>query len=737
MIIDIVVGDLAALASWRFFAPLLLASFVASCGDDDDDVLDAAVDASDAADGGDAAAPERWPGGSVAVQVVDPDGVPVDGAMVLMGGSLQPVLSDADGRATIEVDDDGRTDRHVLAGKRGWRNAGTDLDDFAPPPDLVTIVLERLPDEDNPDYVYAEGGDSLSPNTLYCGHCHHAIADQFVTSRHRGALSNPRTRDLWNGSLLSAGDEDACTALGGFWATGRAAGFEAGSEERCYLGRGVLPDLNEGCGGPDEPVCDARDLPAGTITNRGQCGNCHGVAIPRATANAIDLNDAAGYTFTEGVSCDFCHSIADVTVGPSGGLDGAIGLLRPSQPDPSPLRRLRPISFGPWPDVINPFMGATVQPQFRSGELCSACHEYAMEPLDPDDALLLDRDRFPDGIPIHTTYSEWAASPYSPAMIGCPGCHMPAYQQDTGIGDLDALAARPGIAAGWLRAPGELRSHAFVSTDQLAADTVDLRVRLADGPDGTVEATVTLANVGGGHALPTGEPLRQVAVLVSATIDGTAVPVVGGRAIADVGGAIARGVLGADAALAGASLSLAGTLLDGSGATAVRFVRATGGFEDYAGPGVGWFASPERTPEDKGLPIEEVVEEIAVVDVVGDTVTLEREPTDPLPGDIVYVVSGPAEWAGAPGALYGQILVDRDGARGVPQYRAVGVASDHRIAAAAEASTAHLVPGPGAGAELVVTARAIYRRAADRIVRMYAWTHDDLEIAVATARRGP
>lgn len=702
-------------------------------------VFDAGVGDGATPDGGDAgdAAPVRWAGGPVAVRVVDLDGAPVEGALVLTGGSTTPVLSDADGRATIEVGDDGLTDRFVLAGKRGWRNAGTNLDDYAPPPDLVTVTLERLPEEDNPAYVYSEAGSSQSISTLFCGHCHQTIADQWLTSRHRAALTNPRTRDVWNGALSSAGDEPTCAERGGFWATGRLAGADAGTEEHCYLGRGVLPDLNEGCGDPDEPPCDARDLPAGTIENHGQCGNCHGAAIPGATANAVDLNDAVGYAFEEGVTCDLCHKIADVTVGPRGGLDGAIRLLRPTEDDPSPLLKLRPIGFGPWADVINPFMGASFQPQFRSGELCSACHEYAMEPLAPEDTALLDRARWPDGVPLHTTWSEWAASLYAPA-ITCPGCHMPQYDEDTGIANLGDLGIAPGIAAGWLRAPGELRSHSFDSNDVLAAAAVDLRIRLTDGPAGTVEATVTLANVGGGHALPTGEPMRQVAVLVSATVDGAAVPVVGGRAIADVGGSIAHGVVGADATLVGTALSITGVVFDGEGATAVRFVRPTGDFADYEGPGTGWFAAPERTPEDKGETIEEVIEEVAIAAVAGDTVTLARAPADVLPGDVAYVVTGADEWAGAPGALFGKVLVDRDGARGVPQYRAVSVASDDRIAAAAEARSSHLVPDPGAGHLLVVTARAIYRRAADGIARTYGWSHDaDLEIFVATARRGP
>jgi len=357
-----------------------------------------------------------------------------------------------------------------------------------------------------------------------------------------------------------------------------------------------------------------------------------------------------------------------------------------------------------------------------------------MEPLAPADGPLLDRARWPDGLLVQETWTEWAASTYAPAST-CPSCHMPAYTEDTGIGNLTDLG-RPGTAAGWLRAPGELRSHAFVSTEELGANAVDVRIALADGPDGSVEATVTLANIGAGHALPTGEPLRQVAVLVSATLDGASVPVSGGSAVPDVGGSIAEGVLGAGATLAGDALTFDGALLDGAGALAVRFVRPTGGFEDYAGPGVGWFSDPARTAEDKGLPTFDFVEELAVAAAAGDTLTLARAPAVVLPGDVAFVV-GAGDWAGTPGALYGKILVDRAGARGVHHYRAVAVASDHRIAAGAEASSIHLVPAPAAGEELAVTARVVYRRAAAGLGRVYGWAPEDLELASAVARRGP
>lgn len=683
------------------------------------------------ADAGVDAGRDRWTG-RFGVLVVDGDGAPVEGAIAVVGGRppQEWVTTDAQGRAELELFEMPGSERWATAGKRGYFNGGVELDDVEPPAGDVVITVLPLPAEDNVDYPYQPGGHpGHAEDASFCMHCHVAIGETWNASRHSIALSNEHTRDLFNGSALLA-TESGCGALGGRWEESGVPGSEAESiEDHCTVGRGVLPDLDEACGGAGQTPCDHPELDRAAM-RLGGCGDCHGAAIPFATPGAVDLNDARGETYLEGVSCDFCHKIDDVVVGPAPGLDGAIRLRRPSQPSEIAALEYAPIMFGPYPDVLLVVMGASYNPQFREGGLCSGCHEYAQPALDPEDGDVVDAAKWPDGVPVHTTYSEWATGPV--ASVPCQDCHMPVLDQDSSTFPLAENDVEASLVAGWLRADGEVRRHDWPSVARLAPSALQAGVALED-LGGAIEATVTIRNLGAGHALPTGDPLRQVLVLVDGTIDGASVPAIGGRAVPDVGGYSARGVVGTDASVAGRDVTIPGAV---ASAGVVRFVRPTGEWDDYDGPGVGWLSAPERTAIEKGLPIFEVLGEVAVASVAGDVVTLAGDPPPTLPGDVVYAC-GDGEWAGAAGWLFTKVLVDRDGERGVHHYRAVDVASDNRIAAGASATTSHRFPTAPAGSTLRVSARVVYRRYADAVARVYGWPREDLAIRSATGTFSP
>jgi hypothetical protein len=230
--------------------------------------------------------------------------------------------------------------------------------------------------------------------------------------------------------------------------------------------------------------------------------------------------------------------------------------------------------------------------------------------------------------------------------------------------------------------------------------------------------------------------MRQVIVLVEATLDASPISSIGGRAVPDVGGYVASGIIDDCVDVAGRTLTFACADLAGASPSVVRFVHPSGEWDDYAGPGVGWLSDPERTPAEKGLPVTEVLGEAGIASIVGDTVELDADPPALAPGDVVYLV-GEGEHAGAPGWLYAKVLVDRDGNRAVHHYRAVDVASDDRIAATASASSTHRFPAPPPGSTLEVTARVVYRRQADAVASVYGWAREDTEIGRATASLTP
>jgi hypothetical protein len=642
--------------------------------------------------------------GEVQARVVDADGLPIEGAWVTQGGWAPErwALSDVEGLALVTAEDDGvSAERFILAGKPGWFNAGTQLDDEGPAGTLE-IVLLPLPTVDNPEYGFQKAGEGNSPDTSYCGHCHIQIADDWNTSAHSRAASSFRVWDLYTGRATQAAAED-CEALGGQLAEGQAPGEEGVTETACYLEQGVLPWLND-C----EVGCDHPDQRAG-LSAFGSCGDCHSPATDAGVPGQIDLAASFGVAH-EGVTCDLCHKVRDVTAGGSPGLDGALHLLRPSEPGEIAGLEWSPIMFGPYPDVVNALMSASYNPLFREPEFCSACHEYSQPALHPDQRL--DAERWPQGLPVMETWSEFVAAGADEAGFSCQGCHMPSLLEDSSTYDFGELGVSPSSVQGWLRAEGEVKHHDFPRAEVLGDPLMELSLATVGE---TLELTVELTNTAA-HAAPTGEPMRQILVLVTAEDEaGAPVAASGGQAIGDQGGFLASGRLGSEVELSGSTLTIEGA----EGALVARFVRPTGDYQDYPGPGTSWF-SGELSPEDKGLALEEVLFEVPVASVGGGQVQLESAPAGLQAGDRVYLCAD-GHHAGAAGWLYAKTLVSAEGERGVAHYRAVDIASDNRIAPLSSVQSAHEFPATA----VTLTATMIRRDQAAPVADTYGWDYGD------------
>lgn len=456
------------------------------------------------------------------------------------------------------------------------------------------------------------------------------------------------------------------------------------SPHRTAASNPVVQAIYRGDGPSAPPVADV--LPA-----NGDCADCHAPGMDGALGGR-DLAAADGFALEYGVHCDVCHRVERVDVDhPAPGVAGRLRVHRPSDPGPITLgaNGSLPLTFGPSHDSPNPRMGSVQRDHFRTGALCAGCHEYS-----PEQAA--DRARWPDGrLPIHTTYSEWKGGALGDAMA-CNDCHMPPLPQVMNGGDLQAfLIESAGIVGGFVRPAGSARSHRWVGPRDPESGMLGLAAALfiearREGDEWV--AAVTLRNQGAGHAIPTGEPLRSILVQVEAHCDGTPLDPVGGDALPGWAGALESRAPDADwsrwpAAAVGQRL---------------RVVRRTGAFHDY--PGVGPFAD-RFTPEEKGLPVEEVVGEVTILAVDGAG---EVELSAPLPpGDRVYRVDS-AVSAGAPGFAYARVLVDADGRPMVPHYLATDVQSDNRLLPMARWTSTHRFAA--ACAAPTVIARAIYRR---------------------------
>ncbi len=662
---------------------------------------------------------------TVQVLVQDSDGVPVDNAWVMMGGwsADRWELTNENGQATVTLEDAGTREQYLLVGKEGWFSGGERLDFDEPQPDLWTLQLRPLPSEDNPDYHFQPGGDGSSPDTSECGHCHWTIGDDWAASSHAQAAKSPRVWDLFTGASSETLEAEDCEALGGWLTEGATPGDPQSPQEHCYVGAGVLPWLHATCGTEATPACDHPDQ-QDQLQHFGSCGDCHSPAFDSTAPGQINLAAAEGVA-REGVTCDFCHKVAHVTAGTSPGLDGSITLLRPSDPTPLPNLEFEAITFGPYPDVIVPVMNGSLSPQFSESEWCSSCHEYAQPALHPDEGGLVDPERWPEGVPVFETWSEYSSSSLA-GVLACQGCHMPGLDEESSTYNITEQGLEPSVDQGWARESGQVRHHTF---DRNGLGDPQLTVVLNTDGD-QVTATVTLANSSAAHAVPTGEPMKQLIIQVEATdADGTVVPATGGQVIPDVGGHVLLGILGTDLSVDGSDLTFQDAVLPDEPGLMVRFVRRPGDWIDYDGPGTNGFSGEDRTAEERGLPREDFLGERTVAGTAGDTATLDDPPPDLVEGDRVYLVRE-GDLAGAVGWLHGKVLLASDGTRGVPHYRAVDVASDNRIAAEGTNTSTHLFTGQ----DLTVTATLIRRQRAAGVADLYGWDRGDVEVASAEAR---
>jgi hypothetical protein len=675
-------------------------------------------DTEDTAETGDTSAPA--PPARVAQRVrVTLDGAPVADVVVAQPGRPGLWRTDAEGLATVELAVDVSYEVWVTASHPTARTEGRRVRD--PGEGVVEVPLVRYVDVDNPAYSFQDPGTPFrNDSTSQCSHCHVTINEDWYGSMHASAASNPVVHDLYAGTSTHA-SRAACEAAGGRWASARTPGDDAPSE-RCHVGPSVLADLDPTC---DVPPCE------GPPADVGGCADCHAPGIDGALGGR-DLLDARGVAFEGGVHCDVCHKVESVHLDEAPGVAGRLRLLRPSEPSPSDtLGTFLPLSFGPHHDVPNPRMGNVQRDHFSDATLCAGCHEDVHAPRVP--GATADPARWPDGrLPIQTTYSEWRDGPLGGAAP-CQSCHMPPDARVTNSADLQIFQLFEGsgdLASGWPRPAGAVRRHTFVGPRDPEGRMLELSAEVAVVPqviDDAVRAEVTVRNVGPGHALPTGEPMRHLVLRVAARCGDAPLRPVGGDVIPDFGGALAIQERGADwSRWPGARVG-----------ERIRVVERPGTFHDP--PGTGPFGDGTFSPAEKGMPVERFVGEARIVGVDGDRVTLEG----PLPaGDRAYRVDddgwiGPGDdaraAAGGPGFAFGKVLVDGAGSRQVPAHRAVDVASDNRLPPGAAYTTTHTFALDGC-ADPEVGATLTWRAYPVGLARQKAW-HNPERSLTTTWRR--
>ncbi len=661
----------------------------------------------------------------VVTGIVTDGSAPLSGAIVMQaGGPIGATLSGDDGSFSFTMDDSIPGVPTLVASRLGYRTHGIEFS--ALPEGPVELALRAVSPPDNEAYVFEDPGTgepAHDVSTAYCGHCHTTFVKQFQSSAHARAARDRTVQDIYAG-VLEATSEADCVSRGGAWKAGHTPGTKLASM-RCYGEGGVLPDLN-GCGQAGSLACDDPALPeAERATHFGRCADCHAPGID-GKAGGRDLHEATGIAYENGNHCDVCHHVRDVDVTKPPGVAGRLVLQRPSEKvSDTPGAKVIQALFGPLPDVPNEFMGGSYQPMFKTATLCGGCHDQHQEALIPGQSL--DAARWPDGLPTHSTYTEWKESSWGTDASPCQLCHMPP---DTSglVSTMDVTTeANASITYGFARSSDSIRQHIFRGPLRGSPRLIDGAVILdlvASADASGIHATVGLTNLGAGHAVPTGEPMRQLLLLVRAEACGQALTAVSGPTLPTTAGAKSIAKAGEKAVVSGATIQWSEASTKAKPGDVVRVSRPTGQFDDY--PGIGWFASPSLAAADKGLPRFDPVAEAIVVSVSAGSLTLDRA-IAAQPGDML-ALGAPAELAdgdparplaGAPGQVFERLLVDALGQQGVAHYRAVDIVRDNRLLPLTTTKTSHGFALPAGCSKATVTATLVYRP--------FSW-------AIATAR---
>lgn len=681
-----------------------IAVLVCACSTKSSDAPDlplAETDSADASEPADVAPETTLPWSKQVRVVVTLDGQPTAGITVSQGGSPERWTTDDDGIFIVPIDTDVPGDMAIIASHPEARIEAAMVWDGLTE---TTIDLDRFNPEDNPEYLFQNPGEpEHSPTSAQCGHCHVTIADDFFASSHPWSASNPVLQDLYAGTSAARETQADCETAGGQWRTGLIPGTQEPGE-RCYLGTGVLPALND-CGTDD--TCDDK------ATSFGGCADCHAPGID-GKLGGRDLLEAKGYAYERGVHCDVCHHVEGIDDEAAPGVAGRLKILRPSDPATTPsFGDWRPLLFGPHDDIPNPFMGIAQRMVYRESRFCAGCHELTRDVIVPGQSL--DATRWPDGkLPLLSTFTEWQASGMTTT---CQTCHMPGDPDVENTADLQLFPTTVGVAGGWPREKPAVRRHIWLGprTEGRPLAAMAAEVELETSViDGELTVNATTRNAGAAHAIPTGEPLRSLLLVLEARCGEDVLTASGGDAIPDFGGYRARQEKGED-----------WTVWPGAAPGQIlRVVERTGDFHDY--PGFGPFGDGTFDSQAKGMPVEGVVGTVTVETVDGDNVTFDAE----LPeGDVAYLADASAQdnvpvgLAGSPGFGFARVLVGSEGQRMTPHFLATDVASDNRLMPGKPWTTTHrfqaTCPTP------VVTAKLLYRALPLDLARERAWATTD------------
>lgn len=196
------------------------------------------------------------------------------------------------------------------------------------------------------------------------------------------------------------------------------------------------------------------------------CDGCHAPLAAYADAKASAVN--------EGVTCDVCHTIKDVEMGP----ERATYTLAVHDM----------VRYGPLCDAKEHYfhrMGCS--PLHESAELCAACHQLQIT------------SSTGEPIGVFTSYADWKAGPYAADDTPCQSCHMPGEVAPVAEGEPER---------------DNVPNHSFFGKDRDLRQRAATMTVTAEPAGAQIAVTVTIENSGAGHYIPSGLPARRVLLRV-------------------------------------------------------------------------------------------------------------------------------------------------------------------------------------------------------------------------------
>ncbi len=414
------------------------------------------------------ASPERIIVGTVR----DDEGI-LPGAVVRIQTTEHSAVTGSKGEFELAVPESFSGPVKLTAWAKGYYISGPV--EVSPGGKEVTISLHRHGKWDNREYTWLPSvRPAGSSEKQACSECHYRgnaasgpvlPVDEWLRDAHSQSAVNPRFLTIHSGTDMS-GRRSPSTR------------YKRTSDQMLVP---LPPDPEEPYYGPGFKL----DQPNHT----GNCAACHAPAA--AVNDPLSTNPLAVQGVgAEGVSCDFCHKIWDVS------LDPATGLPFPDRAGVLSYEFRRPFNghqffAGPLDDIA-PGEDTYSRLQKRS-QFCAPCHFGVFE-----------------GTVVYDSFGEWLRSPYSREGNGktCQDCHMPS----TGA-EYFAISEKGGLK----RDPNTIFSHRMPGAKDLdlLQNAVSLSLEAEQVPEG-IRVRTKVVNDRTGHHVPTDSPLRHLMLIVRA-----------------------------------------------------------------------------------------------------------------------------------------------------------------------------------------------------------------------------